>query len=346
MPPSDLTTRPAAITPGPILRWTGGKRRLLPQLLALFPASTTRYLEPFFGGGAVYFALVAAGRAAPDTATVADLNPALVALYRHLSRDVDALLAELRGLDAARRAEIAAGGDGQTHYLTVRAQINEVLPAAAEDLDVGDAARVLYLNRTGFNGLWRVNGSGKLNVPWGKLANPMVVNEPLLRSVAAALPAPERILHVDYQQVSRTARAGELLYCDPPYIPHTLTASFTKYTPDDFTRRDQHTLAGHLVGLAEDGVDVVASNADDLGGVARRIFGGANAGPSGWHLLQVSVTRSVSAKASTRGSVCEIVAVSYGPDRCVDPAALAGLGVRHIASSGPTHGWDRLLPAA
>ena len=344
--PAASSAGPAAPAAGPILRWTGGKRRLLPQLRALLPASSGSYREPFFGGGAVYFALAADGRVAPADAVICDHNPAVVALYRHLAADVDDLLVQLRLLDSARLAEIAGGGDGQLHYTQVRSELNLRLPCDAASLDSADAARALYLNRTGFNGLWRVNSAGRLNVPWGHLANPTVVNEPLLRAVARALPPAENIVAGDYQQVSRRAAAGDLVYCDPPYIPHTVTASFTRYTQDDFTRRDQHTLAGHLVGLAEDGVQVVLSNADDLGGVGRRIYAGSNVAGTSWHLLQVSVSRSVSAKASTRGRVHEIVAISYGPEVSFDPGALSGLGVRHITSSGDSEGWDRLLPPA
>lgn len=275
--------------PAPFLRWAGGKRQLLPVLRSAFPASFDRYYEPFLGGGAVLFAL--ADDVPGDRCVVNDVNGELLCAYRAVRDDVDTLISELTKV---------AGDTSSEAYYRMR---------ASEPTDpMGRAVRMIYLNRTGFNGLYRVNSKGRFNVPHGKLTNPEVCNEPLLRADAQRLQG-VTIREGSFVDAVADATAGDLVYLDPPYIPLTPTASFSRYAVDDFREPDQRALADTIRDLTARGVRVVLSNSDTP--LTRDIF-------SDLHLFSVSAARSISAKGSSRNRVHEIVGVNFDPERCHD----------------------------
>lgn len=262
----------------PFVKWVGGKRALLPQLEALFPARFDRYFEPFVGGGAVYFHLQ------PGTAYLSDYNADLVNAYRVVRDEVDALIAHLK-----------THLNDPEYYYELRAKRPETLAP------VEAASRMIYLNRTCFNGLYRVNAKGGFNVPYGKHKNPQICNEETLRLASAALQGAV-LNHDPYMAVLERAKAGDFLYFDPPYHPLTETANFTSYTPGSFNAQDQRDLAETFIALANRGCKVMLSNSDTP--FIRELYGA-------FHIETVMAPRMVNRDASKRGPVSELVIRNY-----------------------------------
>jgi DNA adenine methylase len=183
-------------TAAPVLKWAGGKRQIVKQIVELLPKKIATYYEPFVGGGAVFFELF--NRGTFERAVIGDKNPELVNVYQALKHDVSGVIRALKKLKEQHSEE---------HYYQVRATI----PRS----ETARAARVLYLNKTGFNGLYRVNRSGQFNVPFGRYDEPTIVNEPRLRAAADAL-ANVEIVNEDFEALAKRARPGDAVYFDPP----------------------------------------------------------------------------------------------------------------------------------
>jgi DNA adenine methylase len=228
--------------PAPFLKWAGGKRQLLPKILALAPARIETYYEPFIGGGAVFFALAAQRRF--SRAVLGDANPELVNCYETIRDDVAGVISELQ----KHRNTPAA-------YYRVRARDPERLSKAAR------AARVIYLNRCGYNGLYRVNSDGRFNVPFGRYLRPNICDVPRLEAASRALQGAE-IVCGDFREVieRERPRQDDFVYLDPPYVPISRTASFTAYAQRAFGPGDQRRLADVLASLSRDRVPAVLSN--------------------------------------------------------------------------------------
>ncbi|HUJ62841.1 MAG TPA: DNA adenine methylase [Kofleriaceae bacterium] len=263
----------------PVVKWVGGKTKLLPQLLARMPQQFGRYYEPFAGGAALFF------RLAPHRAVLADSNADLINLYGALKADVARVT---RWLEHHRAAH------DEAHYYAMRARWNDrdhAWPAAER------AAAFIYLNKTCFNGLWRVNRAGDFNVPIGRYTDPPIC-------VPAALEAAHRVLAraelrcTDYRSAVADARAGDFIYFDPPYDPVTTTANFTSYTADAFGPDDQRALAETARVLAARGCKVVLSNSDTP--FIRSLY-------KGFHVDRVKCARAINSNAAKRGEVDELV---------------------------------------
>ena len=281
-------------TPKPFLRWVGGKRRLLPVLHSALPAEFEDYYEPFFGGGALFFSLDVPG----DRARLNDMNPHLIAAYTSVRDNPDELIARLH----ARSRDIS-----KEAYLALRAE---------EPTEILDRAeRLITLNRLSFQGLWRESSRGNMNTPYGYLRNPTVCNEELLRTDSEHL-AGARITCGSFAYAVTDAIDGDFVYLDPPYIPLSATSNFAQYAKEGFGPGHQQALADCIDDLTARGVKVMLSNSDTP--LSRQIFAGLN-------LHTVSVHRSVSAKASSRGTVTEILGVNYDTTEMADPAAFASL---------------------
>lgn len=309
---------PASAGPGelaqaqPVIKAAGGKRRIVPLLLAhLPPAGFGRYFEPFCGSAALYFAL------APRAGSVlGDANSDLIEFYQALRDRPDGVCDALRALERDReRAGYVAGialeeGDRQQardeaerdHYYRTRNRWND---PECEWLPHERAAAFFYLNRLCFNGLWRVNRRGLFNVPAGRFATPPILcPEARLRAAAAAL-APATLFAGDYLSVIAQASAGDLVYLDPPY-----DQAFVSYTRDGFNEEAQHVLAAEAEGLRARGVHVLLSNHDTE--LVRSMFGGA-----GWHATRFYAPRSISRKSDGRAPVAELLISSYRPEPAV-----------------------------
>ena len=295
----------------PLLKWAGGKRQLLPVLAEHYPPKFSRYIEPFMGSAAVFFDLLNSGRLARRAIVLADMNPDLIGCYRMLRDRPEAVI---RALNSLARGYRIGGTD---HYYEVRDTRFNPLRAALQARasapgDVADmytpglAAMLIFLNRTGFNGLFRLNRSGGFNVPAGRYTNPRICDEAHLRSVAAALATPG--VTIALQPFDRTlddAGAGDFVYCDPPYAPLSRTSSFANYTADGFTAFDQRRLQQKVVAACKRGAHVVVSNSS-----AAEILGAyttTEAQRAGLQVRPVSARRAINSKASSRGPINELI---------------------------------------
>ena len=262
----------------PFLKWAGGKKRLLPTLLPLLPERIRRYFEPFIGGGAMFFNL------APKSAVVSDINEDLINVYSCVRRDVDALIEDLR----RHRYD-------KEYYYAMRA----LDPA---DLSpIGRASRMIYLNRTCFNGLYRVNRRGQFNVPIGRYKNPTICPEDRLRAASETLQG-AALRCVGYQGATEECRAGDFVYFDPPYHPTSRTANFTSYTAGAFSFDDQIELSEVFADLSDRGVHCMLSNSDTL--EVRGLY-------RHFRVDIIEAPRAISRDPSGRKAVTEVLVRNY-----------------------------------
>lgn len=225
--------------PRPLLKWAGGKTQLIDDLRARFPRRYGKYIEPFVGGGALFFATQ------PTSGVIADINPELVNLYRAVAEDVEAVIDALR---------VHVNEEG--YFYDVRALDWTTLSATEA------AARTIFLNRTCFNGLYRVNKSGSFNVPYGRYKNPRVLDAENLRAASSVL-ARADILLGDYKTVLQgSAAPGDLVFLDPPYLPISEYSDFKRYTKEQFYDEDHHDLASEVQRLHELGCHVIVTNSN------------------------------------------------------------------------------------
>jgi len=263
----------------PVVKWVGGKTKLLPDLLSRLPEKIGRYYEPFAGGAALFF------RLAPGRAVLADCNADLIGLYGALSSDVAGVI---------RKLERHRSEHDESYYYSMRTRWNDrdVSWSAAER-----AAAFIYLNKTCFNGLWRVNRSGDFNVPIGRYTDPPICVPETLRAAASVLARAE-LRCADYRSAVADAERGDFIYFDPPYDPVTTTASFTSYTADAFSADDQRALADTARQLVARGCRVMLSNSDTP--FIRSIY-------KGFDVERVKCPRAINSNASKRGDVDELL---------------------------------------
>ncbi len=280
-------SRPPA---SPFVKWAGGKGQLLAQFEPHFPAQFGGYVEPFAGGGAVFFHLYNQGRLEGKNVVLLDRLEELINCYRVIQSQVEALIAALRRHEPHKLDE--------EYYYEVRAWDRQA--GYEERGDVERAARFIYLNRTCYNGLYRVNRQGQFNVPFGRYRNPTVCDAANLRAVQRALQG-VKLMTGDFARCLDVARAGDLVYLDPPYHPLSDTASFTSYTARDFGVPDQRRLAALFRALDRRGCRVMLSNsATDL---IRELYGG-------YDQKEVQAIRAISSKADGRGAVAELLVMN------------------------------------
>lgn len=267
--------------PTPFLKWAGGKGQLLHELLALIPKKFGMYHETFLGGGALFFELARLGMI-NEPAQLGDKNAELITTFRVVKKHTTELIEELQ----------------RKHY-----QNDESKFYAMRELDtwhlskVQIAARMIYLNRTGFNGMYRVNRAGDFNVPFGRYVNPTICDEENLIACASALDNAQ--LRVEsFEEVVSRAEKGDLIYFDPPYVPVSPTANFTAFTPRGFGLDDQELLAQVFEELSARGVYVLLSNAD-VSWVRQRY--------DGFPIKQVEARRNINSKGDKRGPVPELI---------------------------------------
>lgn len=265
----------------PIVKWVGGKTRLLPELLSRMPSSFGRYYEPFAGGAALFF------RVAPGRAVLGDDNKDLVNLYSTVGKKVD---------DVIRRLAVHRRLHNEEHYYSMRERWND---ASVSWTAVDRAAAFVYLNKTCFNGLWRVNRSGHFNVPMGRYQDPPICAIESLRAAGAVLRRAE-LRNEHYRETVRDAKAGDFLYFDPPYDPVTTTANFTGYTAGSFGPDDQRELAELARKLWARGCKVMLSNSDTP--FIRSLY-------KGFRVDKVRCGRAINSNAAKRGDVDEVIIV-------------------------------------
>jgi DNA adenine methylase len=271
----------------PVVKWAGGKAQLLAQFAPHFPASFGRYVEPFVGGGAVFFYLYNQGLLEGKDVVLIDRLEELLNCYWVIQSRVEELIAALREHEPHK---MDAG-----YFYQVRAWDRQ--PGYALRSDVERAARFVFLNRTCYNGLYRVNRRGQFNVPFGRHRNPTICDADNLRAVCQALQG-VRLLVGDFALCLEWTAPGDLVYLDPPYHPRSATASFTSYTLSVFGVEEQLRLARLFRNLDQRGCRVLLSNsATEL---VRDLY-------SGCEQIEVQANRAISSKGDGRGAIVELL---------------------------------------
>ncbi len=281
-----LAWRALAAGCAPLVKWVGGKRKILPELVKRLPAKLDRYFEPFAGGAALFFHL------APQRALLGDANADLMDMYRAVASDPDLVIEKLRGM-AGEHASKAYTQDGGYYYF-VRENWNQHRGAWPI---WSSAASFLYLNRTCYNGLYRTNKAGKFNAPVGRYTNPTICDPQRIASCAQVL-AQAELWTGGYQTTTCDARRGDFVYFDPPYVPAKAGSNFTGYTAGGFGEQDHRELADLARSLVDRGVQVMLSNADVP--LVRRLY-------KGFKIDRVRVARSINSRGDKRGKVGEVI---------------------------------------
>lgn len=258
------------IDPKPFVKWAGGKRQLIDVLIANVPKKYNTYIEPFVGGGALFFVL------RPQKAVISDINAELINAYKVVKNKVNDLLASLK----RQKNE-------EEYFYKIRAVNPQMLT------QVQRASRFIYLNKTCFNGLYRENSKGEFNAPFGRYKNPNIADASNLYAVSRYLKSEKiKIYNQDYTATTLMAKKGDFVYFDPPYHPLSSTASFTKYTKGDFTAKDQEKLSKVFKTLAKRGCHVMLSNSNT--DFIKSLY-------KGYKIIEIEANRFINCKAEKRG---------------------------------------------
>lgn len=281
----------------PFLKWAGGKAKLIPQIEPYLPSGALRYGEVFLGGGAMFFHLWSEGRL--EAAVLGDLSADVYTAHACVRNAPQALKAALK---AHEDQYLQGDADARAEYFYwVRAQH----PAEIAMSDVERAARMLFLNRTCYNGLWRENASGRFNAPHGRYEQPAIAQPERIDAASAAL-AQATLVRADFRQWPELARSHGLdfVYLDPPYYPLNATSSFNAYSGGGFTARAQRELLDVCGELDAQGVRWVLSNSDCP--FTRELY-------KAWNVHTISAARNVNSKGDKRGEVAEVVVTNRRP---------------------------------
>ena len=270
----------------PFTKWTGGKRQLLPVIRELMPKTYNRYFEPFVGGGALFFDL------APKDAVINDFNAELINCYQQIKDNPQELIEILK---------VHQEYNSKEYYLDLRSvDRDERIDMMSE---VQRAARILYMLRVDFNGLYRVNSKNQFNVPYGRYKNPKIVDENLVSAISTYLNNNQiEIKKGDFEKAVLDVQPGDFVYFDPPYIPLSETSAFTSYTHEGFSYDDQVRLRDTFKKLSDTGAYVMLSNSSSF--LVEELY-------QDFNIHYVEATRTNGAKSSSRGRISEIIVTNY-----------------------------------
>jgi DNA adenine methylase len=290
----------------PFLKWAGGKSQLIDEIDKRLPkelrtGEIDTYIEPFVGGGAVFFHI------AKNFGTIRhfylfDVNEDLIACYNTIKNDVEALIGELQELAHIYRSS----KNTKELYLSIRHKFNETKCRWT----VVNAAQLIFLNKTCFNGLYRVNKQGYFNVPFGGYEYPPICNPKNLRNVSSLL-RKTKIICTDFEASLRYLDNHTFVYFDPPYRPISKTASFTSYSKDSFSEEDQIRLANFCRKIHKKGAKFLLSNSDPQNENPDDHFFQDHYGNYGFHIDKVKASRAINCKASGRGQINELLITNY-----------------------------------
>lgn len=266
----------------PFLKWVGGKGQLLPALLSRMPKKLDRYFEPFVGGGALFFNLQ------PSKAFLSDANPELINLYEVVRDNVAALIKDLKKHVYEEK-----------YYYKIRGA--DRTSAYKKWSPVKRASRLIYLNKTCFNGLYRVNSEGFFNVPFGRYNNPTIVDANNLRACSAALQK-VAIKLGEFTDIEPIVKKGDFVYFDPPYVPLSATSAFTSYGKNGFDLKMQRSLFELCCRLDDRGIHFMLSNSSAP--FVLELY-------KQFKIEFVSATRSINSKGAKRGAIKEVIVTNY-----------------------------------
>lgn len=265
------------------VKWAGGKKQLIEQFKPLFPKNIKRYIEPFIGGGAVLFYILENYK--PEEVIIFDINEELINTYKIIKDDVESLIIELKKLKSLHSKE---------HYYEIRSENPQLLS------NLTRASRFIYLNKTCFNGLYRVNSKGGFNVPIGSYKNPLVCPEDDLRKISKLLKN-VKIINDDFSKCLEYAQEEDFIYFDPPYYP-LKKSSFTTYAKNKFLDEEQKELKNVFSKLDKKGCKVMLSNSDTE--FIKNLYGD-------YPIKEVKATRMINSNAKNRGKINEVVVRNY-----------------------------------
>ncbi|MDR2438104.1 MAG: DNA adenine methylase [Planctomycetaceae bacterium] len=270
----------------PFLKWVGGKRQIMPSIIEYLPQNvkTFQYVEPFVGGGAVLFHLQ------PPNAIVNDLNTELINVYKVIKNNLDALINDLKKHE-----------NNSAYFYTIRNQDRQ--PDYKNLSDVERASRIIYLNKTCFNGLYRVNNAGQFNSPFGNYKNPNIINEPILRAVSNYLNSNAIVLlNEDYEVVLNKTKQNNFVYLDPPYHPISTNSNFTGYVQGGWNMFDQIRLREACDKLNAKGINFLLSNssADFIKNQYQQ-----------YNIITVKANRAINSDGTNRGEIEELLIRNY-----------------------------------
>ena len=266
----------------PIVKWVGGKRQLMFELLKNMPETYNRYFEPFIGGGALFFELQ------PQNGYISDMNDELINLYSVVRDDVYNLIDDLSKHEISKEYFLKIRNLDRTE------KYNKLS-------DIQKASRFIYLNRTCFNGMYRVNSQGQFNVPFGSYKNPRIVDAENLINCSKLLKHTE-ICCADFSEILNKVQKGDFVYFDPPYVPLNETSSFTSYTKDGFDLDMQFKLRDVCDELASMGVMFMLSNSDTK--LVNELY-------SNYEIKKVFASRAINANGNGRGKITEVLVRNY-----------------------------------
>lgn len=266
----------------PIVKWVGGKRQLMFELLKNLPKSYNRYFEPFIGGGALFFELQ------PDNAYISDMNEELINLYSVVRDSVDELIEDLSKHEVSKEYFLEIRNIDRTEEYSNLSNIER-------------ASRFIYLNRTCFNGMYRVNSKGEFNVPFGNYKNPRIIDENNLLNCSELLKETE-IKCADFSEILNKVQKNDFVYFDPPYVPLNETSSFTSYTKEGFDIDMQFKLRDICDELDSMGVKFMLSNSDTK--LVNNLY-------ANYKIKKVFASRQINANADSRGKITEVLVRNY-----------------------------------
>lgn len=291
----------------PVLKWAGGKTQLLPVLSAKYPKSLgtkiTKYIEPFFGGGAVFFDLYNSNLI--KEAIILDANPELILLYKTIKEQPDGLIETLHNFQ--KKYLSLNNSNREKLYYEIREDFNSNRKSYYNEFNPIRASQIVFMNRTCFNGLFRVNSKGGFNVPYGNYKNPKILDSENIYAVSKAFQIAE-ILHSDYEDILQMVKSNDVfIYYDPPYRPLNETSNFNSYT-GVFNDSHQIKLANIFKMLNEKGIYQMLSNSDPMSATGDNFFDKLY---HDFNISRVEAKRMINSNASKRGKIFEILVTNY-----------------------------------
>ena len=291
----------------PFIKWVGGKGQLLPEISKLYPVelgkSINKYAEIFIGGGAVLFDILSKYKL--DEVYISDKNLELINTYKTIRDDVDILIKSLKEME--EQYVPLNDEDRKVYYYEKRTEYNS-LKINVEENNIRKAALFIFLNKTCFNGLYRVNKKGEYNVPMGAYKNPKICDEENLKNISLALKN-VKIIYADYRESKDFIDDNTFVYIDPPYRPLNITSSFTSYTENDFSDKEQIELAQYIDSLSEKGAKIVISNSDPKNSNENDNF--FDDLYKNYNINRIKAVRMVNSKASSRGAINELLITNF-----------------------------------
>lgn len=306
---NDETPNGSSVSARPFIKWAGGKGQLLPQIRKAFPSelgkSIKKYADPFIGGGAVLFEVL--NNFEMDEVYISDVNSELIGTYKAIRDDHERLIGLLKQYEAEYLA-LSEGKPRQGRYYEARDRFNELKMSPSDSVNTEIAALLIFLNRTCFNGLYRVNAKNLFNVPSGRYKNPRICDEANIRAVSEKLQNVE-IVCGDYHESDSFIDENTFVYMDPPYRPLSETSNFNSYAKDSFNDESQKELAEYFRHLSDKGAKVMESNSDPK-----------NVDPDdnffddifeGFNISRIKASRMINSKGDGRGKINELLITNY-----------------------------------